>query len=171
MLKIRLTRVGKKKQPHYRVVIAEHSAPIKGKNIEIVGNYNPFTKKFIFNLEKIKYWLSKGAKPSNTVAKLLNREGIKHKSIKIKFFKAKSKTEIEKEKKIKEEEKAKEQAVKEAKKAEFETKQPKEKEEKNIETEKLIKEHNPNQAENSPDKEISVPNEPADAEKAKAEKT
>lgn len=122
MLKIRLTRIGKKKQPHYRLVVAEHTAPIQGKFVEIVGNYNPFTKKVVLEKEKITAWMDKGAKPSNIVAKILTKEGFKHKSIVIKKFKAKSKKELEAEAKLKEEEKAKEQAEKEAKKVEFEQK-------------------------------------------------
>ena len=127
MLKIRLTRTGKKKQPNYRIVVAEHSAPIQGKFVEIIGNYNPFTKKVFLDKEKVEKWLKAGAKPSNTVAKILEKEGFKHDSIVIKKFKAKSKTQMEAEKKQKEEEKAKEQAAKEAQKAEFEAKVEEEK--------------------------------------------
>jgi len=120
MLKIRLTRTGKKKQPSYRIVVAEHTAPIQGKFIAIVGNYNPFSKKVVLNKEEIEKWMNNGAKPSNTIAKILQKEGLKHPSIVIKKFAAKSKKQLEAEKKIAEEEKAKEAVEKEAKKAEFE---------------------------------------------------
>lgn len=112
MLKIRFTRTGKKKQPNYRIVVAEHSSPIQGKFIEIVGNYNPFTKKAVIEKDKIMEWMAKGAKPSNTVAKLLEKEGLKHPSIVIQKFRSKSKKELEAEKKEKEEQKAKEDAEK-----------------------------------------------------------
>ena len=77
MLKIRLTRRGKKKQPIYRIVVAEHTMPIKGKFIEILGFYNPRTKELVIKKEKIENWISNGAKPSDTVAALLRKEGFK----------------------------------------------------------------------------------------------
>jgi len=123
MLKIRLTRRGKKKQPSYRIVIAEHTAPIQGKFISIIGTFDPFTKKVVLDKKETEEWLKKGAKPSNTVAKILKKEGLTHKSIVIKTYKAKSKSQLEEEKKQKEEEKAKEMAEKEKAKAEFELKQ------------------------------------------------
>jgi small subunit ribosomal protein S16 len=92
MLRIRLTRVGKKNQPDYRIVIAEHSKPIQGKFISIVGNYNPKIKKVTLNKKEIEKWLGNGAKPSNTVAKILEKEGFKHKSIVIKKFNKKPKS-------------------------------------------------------------------------------
>lgn len=76
MLRIRLTRVGKKNQPAYRVVVAEHWRPIKGRFIEILGHYNPVTKIKGFKGDRIKYWLSVGAKPSVTAHNLLVKEGI-----------------------------------------------------------------------------------------------
>lgn len=127
MLRIRLTRTGKKKQPNYRIVVAEHTAPIQGKFIDIIGHYNPFTKKIVIDKEKTMDWMNKGAKPSNTIAKLLKKEGMEHKSIVIKIYKTKSKAELEKEKIEKEAEKAKEQAEKEAAKVEFEKKVEEEK--------------------------------------------
>ncbi len=82
MLRIRLTRTGKKKQPTYRFVVAEHSAPIKGKFIEILGHYNPRTKPktIVIDKEKAKGWMEKGAKPSSTVADLFVINGILKKS-------------------------------------------------------------------------------------------
>jgi len=108
MLRIRLRRGGKTHQPYYRIVIAQHSAPVKGKFIEVIGNYNPRSKELVLNKDKALNWMNKGAKPSNTVAKLFKKEGLKHKSIVIKMFKAKSKKELEAEKKEKEIQKTKE---------------------------------------------------------------
>ena len=76
MLVIRLTRIGKKNQPSYRVVLAEKSRPIKGKFIEILGSYNPRLKTKIFKAERIKYWISKGAQASPTVHNMLVSEKI-----------------------------------------------------------------------------------------------
>jgi small subunit ribosomal protein S16 len=77
MLKIRLSRHGKKKQPIYRIVVAEHTMPIKGKFIEILGFYNPKSKEIGLKKEKIESWMKNGAKPSDTVAMLLRKENIK----------------------------------------------------------------------------------------------
>ncbi len=77
MLKIRLSRVGKKKQPSYRVVIAESRFARDGRFVEIVGHYNPRTEPTTFevNDEKIREWLSKGAQPTDRVQKLLTKRG------------------------------------------------------------------------------------------------
>jgi small subunit ribosomal protein S16 len=76
--KIRLARVGSKKNPIYRVVVADSRSPRDGKFIEIVGRYNPQTdpSTIEFDEEKVKGWLSKGAQPSNTVARLLKVKNI-----------------------------------------------------------------------------------------------
>jgi small subunit ribosomal protein S16 len=78
LLKIRLARAGKKKQPTYRVVIADARAPRDGKYIEIVGHYNPRTEPTTFDVDadKVRDWLQKGAQPTERVAKLLNARGI-----------------------------------------------------------------------------------------------
>lgn len=81
MLVIRLRRVGKKNKPTYRVVLAEHSYPVNGKFTADLGFYNPHSKSIGLKIEEIKLWLSKGAKPSNTVARLLLNEKVKHASI------------------------------------------------------------------------------------------
>lgn len=91
MLKIRLKRIGKKNHPLYRIVVTEHSKSVFGKYIEKLGNYNPFTKELTLNKEKTLEWLNKGVRPSNTVAKLLEKLGIKHKLIIIKKFKPSAK--------------------------------------------------------------------------------
>jgi len=71
MLRIRLTRRGKRNQPVFRIVIAEASRPIKGRFIEILGFYNPRTKEICLKKTRIQYWLSQGAQPSATVHNLL----------------------------------------------------------------------------------------------------
>lgn len=78
MLKIRLARVGKKKAPTYRVVIADARAPRDGRYVEIVGHYNPRTEPttFVVDADKVRDWLSKGAQPTERVEKLLNSQGI-----------------------------------------------------------------------------------------------
>lgn len=130
MLRIRLKRIGKKHQAFYRIVVAEHTKPVKGEYLLKIGTYNPLSKKIVIDKELAMEWLNKGAKPSNTVAKIFKKEGLKHRSIVIKIYQAKNKQEIAKEKAQKEAEKAKEQADKEAKKAEFEVKQAQEQKEK-----------------------------------------
>ena len=71
--RMRLARVGSKKNPIYRVVVADSRSPRDGKFIEIVGRYNPQTdpSTIEFNEEKVKEWLGKGVQPSGSVARLL----------------------------------------------------------------------------------------------------
>jgi small subunit ribosomal protein S16 len=78
LLKIRLSRVGKKKQPSYRVVIADARFPRDGRFVEIVGFYNPRTEPTTFEVDadKVRGWLSKGAQPTERVEKLLASRGI-----------------------------------------------------------------------------------------------
>ena len=78
MLRIRLRRVGKKKQPAYRVVVADSRAPRDGAFIETLGLYDPLTDPATFQIdeEKAKKWLSQGARPSETVAKLMAKQGL-----------------------------------------------------------------------------------------------
>lgn len=80
MLRIRLTRTGKKGQPSYRIVVAEHTAPIKSKFIEVVGHYNLAVNPRILEVdqERVKYWISVGAKPTDRVATLLKGEGMEN---------------------------------------------------------------------------------------------
>ena len=75
MLRIRLTRRGSKKDPHYRVVVTERSNPRDGRFNEIVGYYNPAMEPVRLHLEldRIDYWLQKGAQPSETVRTLIRR--------------------------------------------------------------------------------------------------
>lgn len=76
MLVIRLSRTGRKKQPYYRLVVAEKSAPIKGKFLEVIGHYNPRTKELEVDAEKAKARLANGAQPSETAEALLEKAGI-----------------------------------------------------------------------------------------------
>ena len=78
MLKIRLTRVGKKKQPNYRVVVAESRAARDGAFIAIIGHYNPLTDPATVQIDadQAREWLSKGAQPTDRVARLLAAQGI-----------------------------------------------------------------------------------------------
>jgi len=78
LLKIRLARVGKKKQPSYRVVIADARAPRDGAYVEVIGYYNPRTEPMTFELDedKARDWLRKGAQPSERMHKLLAKKGI-----------------------------------------------------------------------------------------------
>ncbi|MFO0780768.1 MAG: 30S ribosomal protein S16 [Candidatus Gracilibacteria bacterium] len=77
MLKIRFTRTGRAKQESFRIVVAEHTRPVKGKFIEVVGHYQPAKSAKPFEIEKqrIEYWMSKGAQPSSSVAALLKKHG------------------------------------------------------------------------------------------------
>jgi small subunit ribosomal protein S16 len=77
-VRMRLTRVGSKKNPVYRVVVADSRSPRDGKFIEIVGRYNPQTdpSTIDFDEDRIKDWLSKGAQPSPTVKRLLKIKNI-----------------------------------------------------------------------------------------------
>lgn len=71
MLTIRLTRVGKKKQPTFRFVIMDKRKDPWGKSLEILGSRNPRTKETILNAERVKYWIEKGAQPSDSVWNIL----------------------------------------------------------------------------------------------------
>jgi len=81
MLAIRFRRVGKKQKPTYRIVVAEHTLPLDGKFTQDLGWYNPHTKEIKINKEEVIKWLDNGAKPSNTVARLLEKEKINHKQV------------------------------------------------------------------------------------------
>jgi len=75
--RIRLARVGSKKNPIYRVVVADQRSPRDGRFIEIVGRYNPQTDPSTIDLDtdKIQAWIDKGAQPSDSVRRLLNAQG------------------------------------------------------------------------------------------------
>ena len=75
MVMIRLARVGARKQPYYRVVVIEKDRARNGRSIEVVGTYNPRTEPATVNLksDRIDYWKSVGAQPSEIVAKLIQK--------------------------------------------------------------------------------------------------
>lgn len=77
MLRIRLSRTGKKRQPSYRVVVAEKEAKRDGRVVERIGHYNPLPNPAEFKIEEDRalYWLSVGAQPSDAVRVLLNKQG------------------------------------------------------------------------------------------------
>ncbi len=78
MLKIRLRRTGAKKQPSYRLVVAESTAPRDGTFLEILGHYNPLTNPATVQLkeERVKEWLQRGALPTERVERLLKKQGL-----------------------------------------------------------------------------------------------
>ncbi len=77
MVRIRLRRVGAKKQPHYRVVVADQRSPRDGRHIETIGYYNPRTKPETVKIKEDRalYWLSQGAQPSDVVQRMLEKQG------------------------------------------------------------------------------------------------
>jgi len=79
VLRIRLRRVGAKKKPAYRIVVAEKNTPRDGFAIDVVGHYNPRTDPATVQIdgEKAREWLRKGAQPSDRVAYLLSQAGIR----------------------------------------------------------------------------------------------
>ena len=74
-VRIRMKRVGAKNAPVFRIVVADGRSPRDGKFIELLGTYQPRKKddNYTLNLERVKYWLSKGAQPSETVASFIKR--------------------------------------------------------------------------------------------------
>ena len=113
MLRIRLFRIGKKHQPSYKIVVVDRKrAPKGGRFVDIIGFLNPKTKEKKVDAEKAKYWISKGAQPSDTVHNLLVKEKIieakkidVHKKSKKKPAEAESSGEAKKEPKKETEEK------------------------------------------------------------------
>ncbi|MBV7389595.1 30S ribosomal protein S16 [Enterococcus sp. ALS3] len=88
-VKIRLKRMGSKKKPFYRIVVADSRSPRDGRFIETVGTYNPLKKpaEVVLKEEDILNWLQKGAQPSDTVRNILSTEGIMQKHHEAKFTK------------------------------------------------------------------------------------
>ena len=78
MLKIRLRRTGAKKQPAYRLVVADSTAPRDGTFLEILGHYNPLTTPTTFEIkeERVREWLQRGAQPTERVERLLKSRGV-----------------------------------------------------------------------------------------------
>jgi len=86
MVKIRLRRIGLRNQPSYRIVASEKESPRDGKFLEILGSYNPRTEPFTFEVaeDRIYYWMSNGAQPSESVAQLFNAVGLMERYKKVK---------------------------------------------------------------------------------------
>lgn len=76
MFRIRLTRIGRKGQPKYRVVVAEHARQCKAKFLEVLGQYDPTTKTLAVKQDRVQHWLSVGAQPSQTVARHSEESGM-----------------------------------------------------------------------------------------------
>ena len=76
-VKVRLKRMGAKKSPYYRIVVSDSRSKRDGRNIEEVGTYNPLMddKKVTIKEERVLYWLSNGAQPTDTVRNLLSQTG------------------------------------------------------------------------------------------------
>lgn len=90
MLAIKLQRIGKKHQPGYRLVVAERRSKMIAPPVEDLGAYNPFSKEMTFKKERVDYWISKGAIPTETVYNLLVTKGvISGKKVAIKMRKSK----------------------------------------------------------------------------------
>jgi small subunit ribosomal protein S16 len=77
-VRVRLTRVGSRKNPVWRVVVADQRSPRDGRVIETVGRYNPQTEpsEIVLNEERLTHWLERGAQPSDTVRKLMRAKGL-----------------------------------------------------------------------------------------------
>ncbi len=82
MLRIRLRRVGKKKQPSYRIVVADARAPRDGAFVDQVGHYNPLTDPptVVVDADKARQWLGRGAAPSDTVQRIFQAQGVVEKA-------------------------------------------------------------------------------------------
>jgi len=119
-LKIRLARGGSKKRPYYRIVIADIRMPRDGRFIEKVGSWNPMLpkddeKRVVLDIERIKYWMGVGAKPTDRVSRFLDAAGLMKREARNNPDKAKwGKKRVEREA----EKKAAAEAAKEAAKAE-----------------------------------------------------
>jgi len=76
--RIRLRRVGRKGQPSYRIVVTEHTHPRDGRSVATLGHYNPRPKETVLSVDaaKAKFWLDRGALPTDTVRSLLKKAGV-----------------------------------------------------------------------------------------------
>ena len=74
-VRIRLRRMGRKKQPHFRVVVADGTSPRDGRFVETIGYYKPLSDpaRLVLNLDRVDYWLGEGASPSDTVRSLITK--------------------------------------------------------------------------------------------------
>lgn len=125
MLTIRLSRIGKKRKPFYRLIISEKTKDPWGTFLEQLGHFNPHTKEAVLKADRIKYWISVGAQMSNTVNNLLVKEGVikadKEKSV---FISKNRAAKIEKARPKADEPKVEEPKVEEAKAPEAEAAEP-----------------------------------------------
>jgi small subunit ribosomal protein S16 len=82
LLRIRLSRVGKKKQPSYRIVVTDQRNARDSEHLEILGHYNPLTNPatLVMNEDRAVHWLQVGARPSDTAAKILTKQGVMEKA-------------------------------------------------------------------------------------------
>jgi small subunit ribosomal protein S16 len=76
MLTIRFARVGKKNRPQFKIMLQEHTIAPGGTHVEILGSYDPHLKKAVLQEERIKYWVSQGAKVSDTAYNLFLKQGV-----------------------------------------------------------------------------------------------
>ena len=118
MLKIRLKRLGKKHDPHYRIVIMPARSKRDGKAVEYIGYYNPRTKEINLKKERAEYWLSVGAQPTETVHSILAKHKlVERKPLKKEPVKKSKKEQSKKETKQKKGESKKVEKKKEDKKS------------------------------------------------------
>ncbi len=77
-VRVRLTRVGSRKNPIWRVVVADQRSPRDGRVIETIGRYNAQVEpsEIVLNEERLRHWLDRGAQPTNTVKKLMRAQGV-----------------------------------------------------------------------------------------------
>jgi small subunit ribosomal protein S16 len=128
MVKLRLTRTGKRNQPSYRLVAIQARTKRDGEAIEYLGHYNPISKVFKCEKERVEYWLEVGAQPSDTVRSLLVKEKIL-KAPKTKKKYSKEPGEKAKARKAEKEKKSKDAKQKAKEKKEEKKEEPKEKSE------------------------------------------
>lgn len=77
MLKLRLTRAGRRNDPHFRVVVTDsRNAAKSGKFLEIVGSYDVQAGNFQVDAERVRHWLAQGVQPSDTVRRFLSKQGV-----------------------------------------------------------------------------------------------
>lgn len=165
---IRLFRMGKKRQPFYKIVVTDkRNAPSAGRFIEEVGFYNPITKEKSFKIERIKDWLSKGAQTSDTVHNLFVTEKIIEGNKISKHGVSKKKKETEEKKEVKAEEKAPETITEKKEEVSVEKK-----EEKESVTEKVVEDKKEPEVNNAVDeKKEEKPAEEQKTEEVKEDKS
>jgi len=129
MLKIRLARIGKKKQPHYRLTVSEQARDTYGRALEILGSYDPRTKVANIKNERVKYWLKKGAQTSPTIHNLLiSNKIVEDKKVTVTHISDKRKAKQNKDKKEEKSEKPEKKENEEVKAEDSEKKEEKQEE-------------------------------------------